>query len=54
MPTGQSDILLRNVLAQINNAEVALDAGDRGSAVAALMKAKKLLTDFYDDGGHFW
>ena len=54
VPTGQSDILLRNVLAQINNAEVALDAGDRGSAVAALMKAKKLLTDFYDDGGHFW
>jgi hypothetical protein len=54
VPTGQSDILLRNVLSQINNAEVAFDAGDRGSALAALKKAKKLLTDFYDEGGHFW
>lgn len=54
VPTGQSDILLRNVLAQINNANAALDAEDRGSALAALKKAKKFLTDFYDEGGNFW
>jgi len=51
--SGQSDTLLRQeVLSQINNAEIALDAGDRESAFEALVKAKKLLINFYDDGGH--
>jgi len=54
VPTGQSDTVLRKVLLQINNAEVALDAEDRESAFEALVKAKKLLINFYDDGGHFW
>jgi len=42
------------VLAQIDNAIVALYAGDKGSSISALKKAKKILTAFCNDAGHFW
>ena len=42
------------VLAQIDNAIVALYAGDKGSSISALKKAKNILKNFCNDGGHFW